>query len=224
MNFLERIREIILFLPWKVAWVLQLSFQKAECKSNSWNLDSKEIKALTDSSYISFFSPSKPDTDWKQLTAWHLESNHEEKENNLCTVDPSFLLKEDGGSLHSWFQLMLLWWLWLERYCLWAVKMLASPYYLDINDLYAWNYCLQLSCFLCFSKGPKTAILQLTNPVNIFQTEVVWWAGDFILVYTSASFGIYPKANINACILNEECRAFISVVWHNFETANFLGV
>lgn len=117
---------------------------------------------------------------------------------------------------------MLLWWLWLERYCLWAVKMLASPSHLDINDLYAWHNYLQLSCFLSFPKGAETAVLQLTNPVNIFQTEVVRWAGDFISVYTSASFGISPKASKNTCVLNEECQAFIPVVWLNFETANFL--
>lgn len=55
MHFLERIREIILFLPWKIALVLELSFQKVEGKSNSWNLDSKEIGALIDPSYTRFF-------------------------------------------------------------------------------------------------------------------------------------------------------------------------
>lgn len=49
----------------------------------------------------------------------------------------------------------------------------SFPSHLDIRDLCAWCNYLQLSCFLCFPKGAKTAILQLPNPVNIFQTEVV---------------------------------------------------
>lgn len=53
------------------------------------------------------------------------------------------------------------------------VRMLVSPSHLDINYLCAWHNYLQLSCFLPFSKGAEAGILQLTKPMNVFQTEIV---------------------------------------------------